>query len=620
MIARRWCGGLWVVATMMLLVACGEREAAPKAPAGVKFDGPPLLVAHYMPWYQTPAVSGSWRHWAVNEGHIPRRFWHDPEKRNKQGWRDIASVFYPVIGPYDSADPELCEYHILLAKAAGIDAFVADWYGPESFEDQAFAVMRRMAERLDFKVFICWEDQAEFPPYSGAQNRAQAIAGAASNMKYLAENWFNSPAYLTIAKRPVLTNFAWGDPGSGMEKAFSAAEWNDTILAVMKTRPVFIHDFQPHRKVNDFTPYESVMPWGSTYHMENDNPEFWRQAETALGKGRFSFLAGTVLPGFDNRGVGGWGAQGAISVTPYRNGKKLQDTFDACLAHHPKLVQIATWNDLNEGATIEPVRIGVNLPAFPQAGYGYQGLELVQQNAAKLKGGVYDSSALRIPARIYACRKLARAAKDTGAAAAAIDVARDLFLAQRFEEARVRLEEIYRAFPAKLRADKDLAVYVEPSGEQVPISVGWIGDWEVNDCLWRFQDNFLDDQRAPHPGRRMILGLHPVSKDKPCTVSRRVKLGPGARLTLTASSTTAVPNVADFVLRVKVDGEIVYEEVIAAGPKPSPAGWKPVKVDLGRFSGKEVTLMIECAAGGKDPWNHEHAFLADVKLTGVARQ
>ena len=49
------------------------------------------------------------------------------------------------------------------------------------------------------------------------------------------------------------------------------------------------------------------MPWGSNYACRESFPEFWDRSLKAMGKGKFSFLSGTVLPGFDNRGSGGWG-------------------------------------------------------------------------------------------------------------------------------------------------------------------------------------------------------------------------------------------------------------------------------------------------------------------------
>ena len=44
----------------------------------------------------------------------------------------LASHYRPLIGPYDSGDPDVLEYHTLLLKLAGIDGVVIDWYGTES--------------------------------------------------------------------------------------------------------------------------------------------------------------------------------------------------------------------------------------------------------------------------------------------------------------------------------------------------------------------------------------------------------------------------------------------------------------------------------------------------------
>jgi len=41
--------------------------------------------------------------------------------------KEVCATFYPVIGPYDTRDRDLNEYHILLAKAAGIDGFFGEW-------------------------------------------------------------------------------------------------------------------------------------------------------------------------------------------------------------------------------------------------------------------------------------------------------------------------------------------------------------------------------------------------------------------------------------------------------------------------------------------------------------
>lgn len=427
-------------------------------------DAPPLIAAHYMAWYQTPPVSGSWGFWQVNRDGIPRADWHFPDQRNAQGWRDLASVFQPVIGPYDSADPDLGEYHILLAKLSGIDAFVCDWYGPDPtpehpYDHTGFLALLREAERLDFKVGLCWEDRSLFQQ-PAATTRAEAVARGQAVLRRLEREVFASRAYLRMDGRPVLMNFAWGEPGDGPDRpSLSPREW-DAILREATNRPVFIHDYQAHHRAHAFEDYESVAPWGSCLHGRDDVPEFWARAEAAQGRGRFAFLSGTVRPGFDNRGSGGWGID--VAVDPRGDGSRYRAIWENVVRHPVRFIQIATWNDFNEGGTIEPVREGVALARYGVPGYGYRELETTQAFSARLRGRSPDPAALRVPALLYACRKLAAAARDDGnmpapGAAAQMDGARDLLLAGRASEARETLERLFASFPEALRTSLDLA-------------------------------------------------------------------------------------------------------------------------------------------------------------------
>ncbi len=370
----------------------------------------PLIVAHYMSWFQTPEFSGSWGFWRIQRDNIDKKYWHEPENRKDCGARDISSVFYPDIGPYDSADPDLCEYHILLAKLAGIDAFVADWYGPDPskehpYDNIGFLAMKKMAEKMNFKVMICWEDRSMFPKFSpGVKSREDALDRGREMLKYLESEWFSSPAYLRLGKSPMLTNFCWGDPGDDISKPFlSAAEWRE-ILSSSNEKIVFVHDYHLHRKVNDFTPYSSVLPWGCNYHGRDSAPEFWKLCDENIEKGDFSFTSGTVLPDFDNRGCGGW--HNHETVCKRRNGDKFRANWEEVLKHNPALIHIPTWNDFNEGGTIEPVRQGILQENFPGEGYGCRELETVQTYAEKLGKIKADKAALKIPRLIYSCRKL----------------------------------------------------------------------------------------------------------------------------------------------------------------------------------------------------------------------
>ena len=82
------------------------------------------VYMHYMPWFETPATLGgnNWGyHWKFNN--------RNPNIVDATGKRQIASHYYPKIGPYASSDADVIEYHLLLMKLSGVDGVMIDWYG-----------------------------------------------------------------------------------------------------------------------------------------------------------------------------------------------------------------------------------------------------------------------------------------------------------------------------------------------------------------------------------------------------------------------------------------------------------------------------------------------------------
>src|SRR6202040_2145735 len=99
---------------------------------------PKPMMVHYMPWFVAKPFSGSWGwHWTMNH--------FNPDQINASGNRQIASWYYPLIGPYDSADPVVLEYHVLLMKLAGVDGVIVDWYGNDSYADYSINDQRTAA-------------------------------------------------------------------------------------------------------------------------------------------------------------------------------------------------------------------------------------------------------------------------------------------------------------------------------------------------------------------------------------------------------------------------------------------------------------------------------------------
>lgn len=384
-----------------------------------------MVVAHYFNWFQTPGVGGSWRNWEW-KGAGPQ---HDPENVLTNGRRDICSVYYPLIGPYDSSLPEVMEYHILSAWAAKIDGFFVDWYGVPSLEEKLTPPLLDLAGRLGFKIAICFEDKTMFGYHYSIQHREEAVQNAISNLTYILETHARHPAYLKSGDAPVVVNFSWSEPMDSVRPhahGFSAAEWRRILAEVRKTHPVyFIHDYHCHVREQYWDEVDNVYPWLDVNGECLDR--FYAEVDRRRQSGAYRLVTTIVYPGFDNTGVWGWGS--GPYVTPREDGAFYARSWERALSNDVQLLQIATWNDFGEGATIEPADE-----------YGFKYLELTEQYAARFKGVPSDAGqGLRVPLAIYRARVEVRGLRAADAARAEaldrdLDEAVDLFLAGRHAE------------------------------------------------------------------------------------------------------------------------------------------------------------------------------------------
>src|SRR5271156_5344494 len=127
-------------------------------PATAQICTKPIMV-HYMPWFQSPYSlgAGNWGyHWTMNH--------FNPNVINAtNGENEVASWYYPLIGPYDSSDPAVLEYHVLLMKLSGIDGVIVDWYGTDNYYDYGVNNQRTLeilayAQKAGLKFSLCYED------------------------------------------------------------------------------------------------------------------------------------------------------------------------------------------------------------------------------------------------------------------------------------------------------------------------------------------------------------------------------------------------------------------------------------------------------------------------------
>jgi hypothetical protein len=360
--------------TMPLPVDKTESATAP---------GRKTLMMHYMPWYTTPSISGEWSgHW---------RGWrsqHHPDQTTTNGLPDIWSHYHPLIGPYDSSDPDVLECQLLEMKLAGVDGVIPAWNGIGEVADypsghKATRALFDAAGRLGMKFAVCYEDRSIQLMVDWKKLQPDQITNhLAQTMQWMQKEWFTKPQYLQYHGHPLLLNFG---PMYIKDKAVWDAAFNS-----ISNRPSFYplhHLWKPVGGNGGFT-WVHYDPWEDT-PTEARIRERIEEVFTYFSTNRDQVIV-SAYPGFNDV------YDQHLRSLDYRGGKTLQETLDVAMAGPWELIQLVTWNDYGEGTMIEPTHE-----------FAYIFLEIVQQARRKEIGNSFAFTAddLRLPARLLALRK-----------------------------------------------------------------------------------------------------------------------------------------------------------------------------------------------------------------------
>jgi len=368
----------------------------------------PTILVHYMPWFASKPVSGAWGwHWTMDH--------FDPDRVDKEGRRSVASHDYPMLGAYDSQDPELLECQVQLMKFAGIGGLVINWYGIKDFNDYA-AIHQNVRSlvpvlrRAGLKFAVCYEDQTVGHMVKGGVLKAdETVDHGRAVMDWLAENWFKDKAYLKRDGVPVLLVFG--------PQYFSRDQWRAVTARLSGRAALFA--LPHHAREKDVAGSFAWPPvWGGKQVAKED---WWRELETVYAGGDARTMIRVAFPGFHDiyEQAGVHASYGRIQD---RDGATFNESLELALKGGSGLVQIATWNDYGEGTAIEPGRR-----------YGYRYLDALQRRS----GGPFDASDLRLPIQLYHLRK---DFKGHAEASAALTRASGLLLASEIPEARACIQ------------------------------------------------------------------------------------------------------------------------------------------------------------------------------------
>jgi len=363
---------------------------------------PKMVFAFYHCWYGTPTgPSKKWVHWnhqifdAVTpqqkrifekmadlrrkfnkEELSEKEFWekikilqeeskgiipiHDPEKIIGPNRRDIGAANYPLIGPYDSTDPELLKYHIKLAEEAGIDVLAFNWWnGAEnSITDLSLKTFCDVSEEINSNVKAtalidgyCW--------YGG-----YPLKRSIEMFSYFLETYKDRKSFLHLDGLPVVMFYQAG--------VYSPAQWREIRLALRKKGldgiflcgDCFEDRFAPVFEGIEYYSPLSIRP----FFEHNLRKGYAKSAKVCKDNDLIMGLA--VMPGYDDRQVRFPG-----TVVARRGSECYDMTWRVAMEQNPNWIMICSWNEWHEGSEIEP-----------SVEYGDFYLKLTRQYANKFKG------------------------------------------------------------------------------------------------------------------------------------------------------------------------------------------------------------------------------------------
>ncbi len=350
---------------------------------------PKTLMVLDLPWFQAKPYSGVWGwHWTMGSTNI------NPDIIGEGGQRQIASWYYPLIGPYDSADPVVIEYHVLLMKLGGIDGAIADWYGNDNYNDYLINNTRTTAlfkytrkAGLNFAIMV--EPFTTATEVSaGFITASNAIAHEQGQMLYLQTNYFGDPSYLRWKNQPVLLDF-------GAAYFVNSGDWTNIFSVLNPTnQPAFFNEDQKLSPVS--TGAFDWPPMGASVNGVLSNATMLSYvANFEVNAEHWSTYIVGAWPRFHDYYAQA-GLHPSFGTLEDQNGATFRETLTNAMIDNSPIIQLVTWNDFGEGTIIEPT-----------TQYGFRDLGIIQDFRRQYVDPTfpYHTNDLNTALRLYNLRR-----------------------------------------------------------------------------------------------------------------------------------------------------------------------------------------------------------------------
>ena len=295
------------------------------------------LWAVYYAWYETATgPHGRWSQWSDDKTVNPT-----PKPKSKA---------QPLIGYYDSDNPDAVRWHIRLAKAAGIEAFLVSWWGGANISGAAFEkTILPVAAEEKFKIAMCSE-LAQF--HHDVKALARQTADVLRRIK-------DSPAYLHQDGKPViylyqvpfdpkLTPQTFAELRRGVEAEIGPVYWvMDKVTNVNDRGLNFPDEWLRIPEIPMFGFY-GTFSIKRIWKYDDLAPHYTRLVRQAHAAGKKAFLP--AHPGHDNSGF----RPNDFFVIPRDQGSTLRGYLRAATDARADVVLLTSFNEWPETTIVEP--------------------------------------------------------------------------------------------------------------------------------------------------------------------------------------------------------------------------------------------------------------------------
>lgn len=229
-------------------------------------------------------------------------------------WVQAGHRYTPVLGLYNSGNPAVMASHIDQMQYANVDVGIYSWWGRGSDTDKRFRQALDVAQERDFKWAVYYELD-----YNG---KASWYFRVKPDLKHLAANYFDHPAYLHLNGRPVVYVYC---PESSVK---DAAKWKKAHT-----------EFGAYVSLTDYPEW-----WTSKDNIDSWHP--YRPAERLA-----SVFDGPILYSMAVS-AGFWGAGEAFPRLE-RNFVEWESAVSTMATYRPNW-EFVYFNEHGEGTAIEP--------------------------------------------------------------------------------------------------------------------------------------------------------------------------------------------------------------------------------------------------------------------------